>query len=167
MAAELNVAIKTLPYLATGKTTSVNNRSASTRQHFHNRDAYQAADPQRYAAIQGLDVKVASTDIDSEFPSKGLLAANDHRVGQEYAKRMFTGIWDDSIDSHNLEEVHRVLHSLEVADTLTIEKYGLEQSRSELEEMGVFTVPTCVLNGQVFVGRQHLPLIREILLNTV
>jgi 2-hydroxychromene-2-carboxylate isomerase len=39
----------------------------------------------------------------------------------------------------------------------------LERIQRDAEEMGVFGVPTFVLEGEIFWGREHLPLIRDLL----
>ncbi len=39
----------------------------------------------------------------------------------------------------------------------------LARIQSELREMGVFEVPSYIVNGEVYLGRQHLPLIRAML----
>ena len=39
----------------------------------------------------------------------------------------------------------------------------LEAALREAEDIGIFTSPTYIVNEQIFVGREHLPWIREIL----
>jgi len=88
---------------------------------------------------------------------------------QAYLQELFRGYWSGQLDASRIEPVGELLHSLD-ADQQSFAKWCVEAGPSmaarlaaELHEKGLFQVPSFVVKDEVFIGRQHLPMIRWIL----
>jgi 2-hydroxychromene-2-carboxylate isomerase len=92
-------------------------------------------------------------------------------AGPGYARafldQMFEGFWDGGLDPDSVSDVSRTLERSGV-ETEGFDDYcqqeGIEEllaQRADISEAGGFTTPSCLLDGEAFVGRQHLPYLAE------
>lgn len=160
LANETGVPLKILPYQTTARRVIKNHPSEEAQSHFENRDKYVTMDVERYIRVNGLDVKRKSSEIDSSLASKALIVANDREVGAAVAGALFAGLWNGSLDSRDPEAITLVAHQHGVKGEVDFDSIDLNQSRTILQDVGVFTVPTYVWGGEVFHGREHIPMIR-------
>ena len=86
-----------------------------------------------------------------------------------YRDTVFSEFWKRQLDVESLDELLRIMIQLGI-DSKELKGYiagegkevhdALQQS---LHPVGIFGVPTYVLDGEVFFGREHLPMIRWLL----
>ena len=78
--------------------------------------------------------------------------------------RVFGGFWEARLDIENAAAVTGILEDLG-APRFDLDEGArrLEKLSEELAERGVFGIPTYLVEGQMFMGRQHLPMIRWLL----
>ena len=134
--------------------------------HQWRRVRYSYMDCRRQAARQGLIIRGTRKIWDSTLAAAGMIFAQRQGpdVFRQYHKVVFDRFWRRDLD---IEDV-AVLDSLLVqagasgfpawADTGRAEVARISR---EAEAMGVFGVPSFVLGGDLYWGREHLPDIRE------
>jgi 2-hydroxychromene-2-carboxylate isomerase len=128
----------------------------------------------RYAAGWGLEMRGLHRQTDSSLAAIGLLwmRRGPAALIPTYVKRVFERYWREEL---NLEDEH-ALHGLlaEIgAPTMGFSAFvrgegrtELERLQSELTRAGLFEVPTYLLDSEMYVGRQHLPLLHALLSST-
>jgi 2-hydroxychromene-2-carboxylate isomerase len=173
LAEELGVDIDWQPFLVSpwkdhNLGAAANDRGARHRRF---RADYGERDVMRYAASSGLTIRGMHRQTDSSLAAIGLLWTRQVSAPlvHEYIQRVFEGYGREEL---NIED-ERVLSALlaqigapaaEFASFARGEgRAELDRVQSEFSKAGVFEVPTFLLDGEIYVGRQHLPLIRELL----
>lgn len=175
LAEELGLAVNWLPRLAAPIERPPEHSADDSRgtRHRRFRAEYVARDLERYAQVQGLVIRDLYRRPDVTLASLGLMWAR--RAGpdaaQRYVEAVFAGHWDGSLDLEQLAEIETVLTTAGV-DAGGFDTFVMAAGHSELAQLqdvlverGVFTVPTYLIAGELFVGRGHLPLIRSLLSN--
>jgi 2-hydroxychromene-2-carboxylate isomerase len=173
VAQELGIAVEWQPFLvAPWKNQSLdsgsNNRGARHRQF---RADYGERDVIRYAAGRGLELRGLHRQTDSSLAAIGLLwmRRGPAALIPTYVKRVFERYWREELD---IEDENALLALLtEIGAPITRfsafargeGRAELERLQSELVKAGLFEVPTYLLDGDMYVGRQHLPLLRALL----
>lgn len=144
--------------------TKVQKESVAER-HQRIRAEYRSADLERYAEVQGIRLEIAPYGIDPTFAHGALLVANEHGVGIEFARRVFRGLWEGTLDIESSNEIRKVLQGLDVEfnHSMDLLQAQLDEIRSTLEEQEIYSVPTFLVKGERFIGRQHFPMIRSML----
>jgi 2-hydroxychromene-2-carboxylate isomerase len=148
--------------------TGANDRGA---RHRRLRANYTEHDVMRYAADRGLALRGLRRQTDSSLAAIGLLWTRrwPGPLGRMYVQRVFDRYWREELDIEDESALRALLAEIGAPDAGFAEyahgegRAELEQVQSELINAGVFEVPTYLLNGEVYVGRQHLPLIRALL----
>jgi 2-hydroxychromene-2-carboxylate isomerase len=136
--------------------------------HRWHRARYQQRDLCRYAAARGLSARHFATDA-LYRPAEGVAAALGFMwVAREgggpaldYLRAAYEGYWDGDLDVDAPDAVERLVAAHTEADGFVAwcEQAGpaeLTASRARLVEEGAFAAPACVVDGEAFVGRQHL-----------
>jgi 2-hydroxychromene-2-carboxylate isomerase len=136
--------------------------------HRWHRARYQQHDLCRYAAARGLAARHFGTDA-LYRPAEGLVAAlgfnwvarTDVAAALDYLQAAYVGFWDADLDVDAVEQVERLVAAHGDADGFTAwcEEKGpgeLAALRTRLVEEGAFAAPACLVDGEAFVGRQHL-----------
>ena len=132
---------------------------------------YSYMDCRRQACKRGLVIRGTQKIWDSTLALCGMLYAKrqGERVLRRYQDAVFERFWKRELDIEDPAVIEGVLaeagaHATEFAD------YSAGPGRSEIDgicrdadAIGVFGVPTVVVNGELFWGREHLPDIREML----
>jgi 2-hydroxychromene-2-carboxylate isomerase len=138
--------------------------------HQWRRVRYSYMDCRRQARKRGLVIRGTQKIWDSKIALCGMLFAKRHgdAVLRRYHDIVFERFWRRELDIEDPIVVAEVLAEAG-SDTAGFRTY-LKEGRNELESIckaaeaiGVFGVPTFVLDGELFWGREHLPDIREML----
>lgn len=138
--------------------------------HQWRRVRYSYMDCRRQANKRGLVIRGTQKIWDSSLAAAGMLYAK--RAGDEvfrrYNDRVFERFWKRELDIENVGVIAVVLTEAGAngaafpphAQTCRDEVAAISR---EAEAAGVFGVPTFVVDGELFWGREHLPEIREML----
>ena len=138
-------------------------------RHRRIRADYLERDLVRYAADRGLALGALHRRSDSTLAAIGLLWAQRQSpsLARSYVERVFERYWQRNLDIENESSIRDLLAEIE-APLSGFEAFVAEEGRarlarlqSELRDKGVFEVPTYLLADDMFLGRQHLPLIRS------
>jgi 2-hydroxychromene-2-carboxylate isomerase len=139
--------------------------------HQWRRVRYSYMDCRRQARKRGLVIRGPQKIWDSTLASQGMLFAKRQgpAVLRRYHDTIFERFWKRELDIENPDAVGAVLAEAG-ADAAAFLAYLAGKGRQELEQIcrqaeaiGIFGVPTFVLDGELFWGREHLPDIREML----
>jgi 2-hydroxychromene-2-carboxylate isomerase len=175
MAQELGVAIDWQPFLgARWKILAPASRGDDrATRHRSFRAAYMERDVMRYAAQRGLVLRGLDRRTDSTLAALGLLWVKraSPSLAREYIEHVFEGHFAETLDIEDELAIRAILARIG-APVLGFETFINREGRAELQgiqaelrEAGIFDAPTYRLGGESFVGRQHLPLIRDLLSN--
>ena len=133
-------------------------------RHARVRAAYFAADTARYARWQGVEMNRDATGVDSVLACAGCLWARRFAVARPYTERVLEAFWAGCLDIEDREALADVLEGLGAPGFKAYDHGAdLAAHRADLSARGVFNVPTYLVDGQHFVGREHLPMIRWLL----
>ena len=139
--------------------------------HQWRRVKYSYMDCRRQARKAGLVIRGTQKIWDSSLALIGMLYAKrqGEAVLRRYNDMTFERFWKRELDIEDPAVVTAVLAEA-AADTSGVAAYLESDGRAELEricrdaeEKGVFGVPSFILDGELFWGREHLPDIREML----
>ena len=140
-------------------------------RHARVRAEYVQMDQQRYAQAQGLSLKHPSRDWDSTLAAIGLIWAKKQgrSILRSYTHRVFERFWKQELDIEKATALKAILCEAG-ADVEGLEEYMEGDGRvihGEIQnaalEAGIFDVPSYLIDGEIFLGRQHLPMIRWLL----
>ena len=166
LADELGVAIEWLPLPMPGRDAPPPAREGETvgQRHARIRAEYHAHDAARYARWQGVELNRNADAVDSTLACGGGLWANRHGVARDYNLHVLREFWAGRLDIRNRDGLTDVLadsgapgfgdHDFEAE---------LAEHRESVRARGVFTLPAYLVENGVFVGRQHLPMVRWLL----
>jgi len=162
-----------IPSALGSATVDDNGRVIEEQRNAHQwrRVRYSYMDCRRQAQKRGLVIRGPRKIWDSTLALRGMMYAKREgpTVLRRYHDTVFERFWKRELDIEDPGVISMVLAGTG-ANTTGLPTYLAGQSREELENicraaeaMGVFGVPTFVLNGELFWGREHLPDIREML----
>ena len=139
--------------------------------HQWRRVRYSYMDCRRQARKRGLVIRGPQKIWDSALALCGMLYAKRQgdAVFRRYHDMVFERFWKRELDIEDVGVIGGVLAEAG-ADPAGFPDYSAGEGRDELdgicraaEAVGVFGVPTFVLAGEIFWGREHLPEIRDML----
>ena len=142
----------------------------SRNAHQWRRVRYSYMDCRRQARKRGLVIRGTQKIWDSSLAAAGMLFAKryGHEVSRRYHDIVFDRFWRRALDIEQVAAIAGVLAEAG-CDARDFPAWA-EDGRAEVaaisraaEAMGVFGVPTFVVGGEIFWGREHLPDIREML----
>jgi 2-hydroxychromene-2-carboxylate isomerase len=173
---DFDVTIRWLPltlnigsYLGTAKVNNsgkVVDNQRSPRQWAAVKYAYM--DARRYASLRGLTLRGTQKIWDSSLAAIGMLWAGQqhHDVLKGYTDRVYSRFWQRELDIEDPEVVTGVLAEAG-ADVAGFDAYRQGEGREYHDQLqdtildrGYFGVPTYVIDGEVYFGREHLPRVR-------
>jgi 2-hydroxychromene-2-carboxylate isomerase len=140
-------------------------------RHRRVRAQYYERDLRRYAGHAGLRLGDLYRNPDSSVAGIGLLWSKPQgrAVARRYIDAVFGRYWAEQLDIADPIAIGTVLREVG-ADVAGWENYVATAGRAafdtvqqQLNEAGVFDVPGYLLDGDVFFGRQHLPMLRWLL----
>jgi 2-hydroxychromene-2-carboxylate isomerase len=169
LADELGIAIEWRPLAAAPSKASapVSGDDRGSR-HRRFRADYLERDISRYAADRGLTIGGLDRRKDSTLASIGLLWVERQHpsVARAYLERVFERSGKGELEIQDERSIRALLTEIG-APVSGFEAFvkgegrdELARIQTELRDRGVFEVPTYILNDDLFLGRQHLPLLR-------
>jgi 2-hydroxychromene-2-carboxylate isomerase len=138
-------------------------------EHQWRRVRFAYMDVRRYANLRGLTVRAPQKIWDSSLANIALLWAKAQ--GREkmlaYNDITFERFWKRELDIEDAAAVSAVLAEAN-CDTAGFNAFFEGEGRLQHDriraqaedDMGIFGVPTFVVDGEIFWGREHLPLVR-------
>jgi 2-hydroxychromene-2-carboxylate isomerase len=159
----LNLPAQKTPDPAPDETTS--------QRHFRTRAEYNQLEIERGAARQQLRLGTVLRDLDTTLASIGLLLAEQCGCAAPYIDQVFAGLWSGEggaggLDVTSVDALDELLASLGARDFLDFLPNGRrDQATVEetAEQQGIIGVPGYSIGEHVFIGREHLPLLRGLL----
>lgn len=138
-----------------------------SQRHQRVRQAYRDHDQQRYAAWQGIPLRLPIASVDRPLLDYSLLLANDNGTAATLLTSVGNHYWGGNSQPINLEWLSRILHVDDLHDNYLAEgEMRLAAARAQVEELGIFDAPAYLAAGELYVGRQHLPAIERIMSGT-
>ncbi len=129
---------------------------------------YAYMDARRYANLRSLTLRGTQKIWDSSLAAIGMLWAKEqgHDVLKSYTDITFDRFWKRELDIEDETVVTSLLREAGV-DVMGFADYrhtrGREyhdQLQDEILDRGYFGVPTYVIDGEMYFGREHLPRVR-------
>jgi len=129
---------------------------------------YAYMDARRYANLRSLTLRGTQKIWDSSLAAIGMLWAKEqgHDVLKSYTNITFDRFWKRELDIEDETVVTSLLREAG-ADVTGFADYlrtrGREyhdQLQDEILDSGYFGVPTYVIEGEMYFGREHLPRVR-------
>jgi 2-hydroxychromene-2-carboxylate isomerase len=139
----------------------------SRNAHQWRRVKYSYMDCRREANRRGLVIRGPRHIFDSSIAHIGMLYAKRHGDFRQYHNAVYEQFWRRELDIENPEVVEKVLKEAGI-DASGFLPYLQGEGRQEhdrlriaAEEMGVFGVPSYVVNGELFWGNERLMRVQE------
>jgi 2-hydroxychromene-2-carboxylate isomerase len=135
--------------------------------HQWRRVRYSYMDARRLANRRGLTVKGPRKIFDSSIAAVGMLYAQRRGVFRRYNDLVFERFWKRALDIEDRSTIGLVIEEsgapvAAFEDFLAGEgRREFERINREAEELGVFGVPSFVIDGEIFWGGDRLWMVRE------
>ncbi len=128
---------------------------------------YAYMDMRRWANKRGMTVRGPRRVYDSSPAAIGMQYAQEQGVFRSYNDRVFERFWNHELEVDDVAALTAVLAEIGAdangfADYLQGEgRRRHDELRMETEKLGVFGVPSFVLDGEIFWGYDRMALLRE------
>lgn len=140
-------------------------------QHRRMRAEYNERDLKRYARVRGLTVENIYRNPDSTIAGVGLLWVKrfSEDIVRGYVDGVFDHYWSEVLNIGDPLAIGRLLDEIGAEGEGFVEYarsegvVELRERQAALRSAGLFNVPGYVVQGEIFYGRQHLPMIRWLL----
>jgi 2-hydroxychromene-2-carboxylate isomerase len=135
--------------------------------HQWRRVRYSYMDARRLANRRRLVIRGPQKIFDSSLAAIGMIYAQRRGAFRSYNDLAFERFWRRELDIENREAIRGVLQEAGVETAAFFDFIDDEGHRElaricrEAEEMGVFGVPTFVLDGELFWGGDRIWMVRE------
>jgi 2-hydroxychromene-2-carboxylate isomerase len=132
---------------------------------------YAYRDARRYASLRGITVRGTTKIWDSSLAAIGMLwaKAQGRVILRGYTDRTYERFWKRELDIEDPRVVSAVLEEAG-ADVSGFADYVAGAGRMLHDDMqraifaaGIFGVPSYIVAGELFFGREHLPMVRWLL----
>ena len=129
---------------------------------------YAYRDVRRYGAARGIIVRGTEKIWDSSLAGIGMLwaKAQGDAMFRAYTAIVYERFWKRELDIEDIGVIERVLDEAG-ARSAGFRKYASGDGRALHDNIqtatfdaGIFGVPTYIINGEKFFGREHLPRVR-------
>jgi 2-hydroxychromene-2-carboxylate isomerase len=154
-------------YLGSARVDTAGNVLEEDRNaHQWRRVRYSYMDCRRQARKQGLIIRGTQKIWDSSLAAAGMLWAQKAGVFRHYHEAVFERFWRRELD---IESVAAIAAVLDEAGASGFSEWASEgraevaKIAADAEAQGVFGVPSFIVNGELFWGREHLADIRAML----
>jgi 2-hydroxychromene-2-carboxylate isomerase len=133
------------------------------------RAEYVARDLARYLADRGIVGRDLNRQADSTAAALAILWLNREAkpLARRFVETLFERYWHDELELEDEAALRRVLEEIKAPmdgyDSFIKDegRRSLAEVRAKLENAGVLDVPSYVVGDEVFLGREHLPLIQD------
>lgn len=117
----------------------------------------------KYAKHQGIDLRFPEKLGESDLALGALAAISGHRL--PYIKACFEAYWEHHADLNSEATVTDLLRQSGADLSIPISELSalFEDANAQAEEAGIVDAPAYVIDDQIFVGREHLPWIEELI----
>lgn len=135
--------------------------------HQWRRVKYSYMDCRREANYRGLTIRGPRHIFDSSIAHIGMLYAKRQGDFRRYHNTVYERFWKRELDIENPQLIQQVLQEVGInaSGFLAYLKGEGRQEHDRLrkaaEDMGVFGVPSYVVNGELFWGAERIPRVRE------
>jgi 2-hydroxychromene-2-carboxylate isomerase len=135
--------------------------------HQWRRVKYSYMDCRREATRRGLTIRGPRHIFDSSIAHIGMLYAKRQGDFRPYHNTVYERFWKRELDIENPEIVQRILEEVgyKTSDFFAyVRGEGRQEHdrmRKEAEDLGVFGVPSYLVNGELFWGAERIPRVRE------
>jgi 2-hydroxychromene-2-carboxylate isomerase len=132
---------------------------------------YAYRDARRYASLRGITVRGTTKIWDSSLAGIGMqwCKAQSRTVLRGYTDRVYERFWKRELDIEDGAVIETVLREAG-ADVTGFAEYATGDGRvlhdamqAQIFAAGIFGVPSYVVAGELFFGREHLPMVRWLL----
>ena len=164
LADEMGIDVDWLPFVSRPlRRHSARGEDRGSR-HRRLRSVYIERSIRRYAAVRGITMRNIYRAPDSSLACMGMLAAKAHSEAalRKYLDLAFRQYWEGDLDIEDPDTVSRLLSDAGVVD-FDLDSARLTALQNTLDLAGVLETPAYLIDGEVFLGRAHLPMIRWIL----
>ncbi|UZP73926.1 hypothetical protein E0F26_03830 [Candidatus Paraluminiphilus aquimaris] len=130
-----------------------------TQSHHHVRTESERHLQRHYADIRGLNIDPSRAQVDTSAALRWLAGLEGD--SSLFVKRAFSAHWIDQTDIND----SAVLQELTADCGLSIrqEAIDLDSLESQAVARGLFDAPTFFIEEHMFMGRAHIPLMRQLL----
>ena len=129
-----------------------------SERHFRVRDEYNRATLHKYADIQGIEMSFPEQGVSTDLALATLANIDGDRSG--FVAAAFNALWRDGGDLNDPEVLARLSADVPAPENVA----GILAAAHEAaDEDGVIEAPAYVVDEALFIGRAHLPWIRQIL----
>jgi 2-hydroxychromene-2-carboxylate isomerase len=111
-----------------------------------------------YARIQGITMNFPPMPGNTDFALAVLHALEGDRT--EFVQAAFTSYWVDNKDLNNSKIANSLAGSRQPA--LDVQN-SLDAISAQVQDAGVIDAPAYVVQGELFIGREHLPWIETLI----
>jgi 2-hydroxychromene-2-carboxylate isomerase len=135
--------------------------------HQWRRVRYSYMDARRLANLRGLTIRGPQKIFDSSIAAIGMLFAQRCGIFRAYNDKVFERFWKRELDIEDRAVIRKVLEETGADASSFFDFLDGEGRREhdriarEAEALGVFGVPTFVLDGEIFWGGDRLWMLRE------
>jgi 2-hydroxychromene-2-carboxylate isomerase len=155
-------------YLGSARVDAAGNVLEEDRNaHQWRRVRYSYMDCRRQANKQGLIIRGTQKIWDSSLAAAGMLWAQQAGGFRRYHEAVFERFWRRKLDIESVTAIAAVLDDAGAPGFAEWADHGLAEVAkiaTDAEALGVFGVPSFIVNGELFWGREHLPDIRAMLI---
>ena len=164
LADDLGVDVDWLPFVSRALRRHDSGGDDRGSRHRRLRAAYIERSIARYAAVRGLVIRDIYRAPESGLAGMGMLVAKAHseEAMRNYLDRAFRLYWEDGLDIEQANAIAGLLSAAGVAD-FNPDAARFNALRESLALAGVLDTPAYLIDGEVFLGRAHLPMIRWLL----
>ncbi len=162
MSTELDIGLRWLPFDSRQYALAEEKPGETRREtHFRIREYERRRVHLHYASVRGVEMSFPSSPGSTRRALAAMLA-----LGKEcdaFLDAAFLAYWRDHADLDDEGVVDDLLKECGVTN-LTISMSALDRALDEADQRDVIDAPTYLLGEERFLGREHLPLLRERLL---
>lgn len=118
----------------------------------------------KYAALQGIDLRFPAIPGETELALAVLTQMEGDRL--PFVKLAFEAYWTDHQDLNAPDIVSALLRETgNSTDTFDpgLARHALDKAQTNAEELGIVDAPAYLVGEQIFIGREHLPWIENVL----
>lgn len=143
---------------------TITDNASVAQMHRKVRAASRRAIHQKYAAHQGINLQFPESAGNTDLALGTLALISDDPLS--FIKAAFSAYWTDHANLND-PSVLVPLISKTIGEDFAFDEKNLiatlESSQSEAEEFGIVDAPAFIIRDQLFIGREHLPWIEEIM----
>ena len=143
---------------------TVTDNASVAKMHRSVRATSRCAIHQKYAAYQGINLQFPESIGNTDLALGALALISGDPL--PFVKAAFAAYWTDHADLND-PAVLAPLISETIRESFAFDKKkfinALESSQAEILELGIVDAPAFIIQDQLFIGREHLPWIDEII----